>query len=112
MIAAIMKWYSNINDAHFFVSLESSCFWICFSRAHTPVARLDDSAFILIPFQVLIPLQFQVCHLKLRLHRSPQLGNLPFTKTVIFWLIPAFLAIKAAHSLVEEMIVLFAAVSH
>lgn len=57
MIAAIMKWYLNINDAHFFVNLESSCFWICISLAHTLRAALDGSAFILTSFQMLIPLQ-------------------------------------------------------
>lgn len=68
-----MKWYLKINDAHFFVALKYSCFWICFSRAHTLRATLDGSAFILTSFQVLIPLRFQLCHLKLRL----LLGSVP-----------------------------------
>lgn len=69
MVAAAMKMYLNTNDAHFFVSvnLRSGCFWMCFSQAHTLPATLDGSAFILTSFQVLIPLRFQVCHLKLTL---------------------------------------------
>lgn len=69
MVAATTKRYLNINDAHFFVSvnLKNSCFWMCFSQAHTLPATLDGSAFILTSFQVLIPLRFQVCHSKLML---------------------------------------------
>lgn len=69
MAAETMKRYLNLKDAQFFVSvsLKSSCFWMCLSRAHALRAALDGSAFILTAFQVLIPPRFQVCHLKLTL---------------------------------------------
>lgn len=38
---------------------------MCFSQAHTLRAMLDGAAFTLTCFQVLIPLLFPVCHLKL-----------------------------------------------
>lgn len=73
MAAATVKRYLNINDAHFFVSinLKSSCFWTCFLQAHTLRATLDGSAFILTSFQVLVPLRFQMRHLKLMLLLVP-----------------------------------------
>lgn len=73
MAAATVKRYLNINDARFFVSvsLKSSCFWMCFPQAHTLHAMLDGSAFILTSFQVLVPLRFQMRHLKLMLLLVP-----------------------------------------
>lgn len=46
-VAETMKKSFTINDAHFFsrVSLKSSCFWMCFSPAHTLCAVLDGFCF-------------------------------------------------------------------
>lgn len=64
MVAGTMKRYLNINDAHFFISInfKSSYFWMLFSQAHTLCTMLDCSSFILTSFQALIPQHFQVCH--------------------------------------------------